>query len=166
MWPFHARITVILAIISLTFVSWNSGLAQGRQAGEIRGTVADATGARMQDVKVTLMNVATGVSETTTTDASGVYDIPFIQPGDYAITFAKDSFKTLTRSGITLHVETISVNATLEVGMASEKVSVVAEAPLLQTETGEKSTTFGSELVSSAPSILSLIHISEPTRPY
>ncbi len=40
------------------------GLAFGQNAntGEIRGTVQDSTGAVVQDVKVTITNVETGVS--------------------------------------------------------------------------------------------------------
>jgi carboxypeptidase family protein/TonB-dependent receptor-like protein len=145
------RSAFIMALWSLSFLGIAVG--QGRQSGEIRGTVTDPSQALLVGVKVAVSNVATGVSLTTTTDTSGIYDVPFVQPGRYDITFAKDNFKTLTRSGITVNLATITVNATLQVGATSEIVSVYGEAPLLQTESTERNTTLTSSLVSSAPSI-------------
>src|ERR1035437_4464143 len=145
------RFAFVLALLISSFL--NRAVAQGRQSGEIRGTVTDQSQAVLPGVKVTATNVSTGVNHVVTTDASGVYDVPFVQPGEYSVTFAKDAFKTLTRSGITLTVETITVNGTLEVGAASERVTVSGDAPLVQTESSEKNTTFTSDAVSSAPSI-------------
>ncbi len=145
------RLALVLALLVSSF--FTRALAQGRQSGEIRGTVTDQSQAVLPGVKVTVANVTTGVNHVGTTDASGVYDVPFVQPGEYSVTFAKDAFKTLTRSGITLTVETITVNGTLEVGATSERVTVSGDAPLVQTESSEKNTTFTSDAVSTAPSI-------------
>jgi hypothetical protein len=146
------RFALILVLL-VSSLLLNRAVAQGRQSGEFRGTVTDQSQALIEGVKVTFTNVATGVSRTATTDASGVYDVPFVQPGDYTVTFAKEAFKTLTRSGITLYLQTITVDATLEVGAASEKVTVIGDAPLVQTESAEKNTTLTAAFVSSAPSI-------------
>ena len=144
---------VSLLVLLLMCILPNLALAQGRQSGEIRGTVTDPSSAVVADVAVTVTNVATGMRLAATTDSSGVYDVPFLQPGEYTVTFARQGFKSLTRSGITLHVETITVNGTLEVGAASERVVVSGDAPLVQTETAAKNTTLTSDFVSSAPSI-------------
>jgi hypothetical protein len=142
------------SVLALLMVSafFHRAVAQGRQSGEIRGTVTDQSQALIQGVTVTVTNVSTGVRLTLTTEASGLYDAPYVQPGEYSVTFAKDSFKTLTRTGITLHVETITVNASLEVGAASEKVSVTGEAPLVQTESAVKNTVLTSRVVTDSPS--------------
>lgn len=148
------RLRSALILVLLVSSLWlNRALAQGRQSGEIRGTATDQSQAVVPGVKVTITNVATGVSTTGTTDSSGLYDVPFLQAGEYSVTFAKDAFKTLTRSGITLTVETITVNGKLEIGAASEKVTVSGDTPLVQTESAEKNTTLTADLVSSAPSI-------------
>lgn len=147
------RLRMALVLILLVPSLLNRAVAQGRQSGEIRGTVTDQSQALIEGVKVTITNVSTGVSRTATTDASGVYDVPFVQPGEYSVSFAKDNFKTFTRTGIVLHVETITVNGALEVGAASEKVLVTAPIPLVQTESGEKNTTLTADFVSAAPSI-------------
>ena len=151
--PFGSKLRFAFVLALLISSFFNRAVAQGRQSGEIRGTVMDQTQALITGVKVTITNVTTGVSHVATTDASGVYDVPFVQPGEYSVTFAKDAFKTLTRSGITLSVETITVNGALEVGAASERVTVSGDAPLVQTESAEKNTTLTAAFVSSAPSI-------------
>ena len=149
---FSFRLGFALVVILLAAApNWLS--AQGRQSGEIRGTVSDQSQAVLQGVKVTISNIATGVSKTVMTDASGLYDLPYLQAGEYTVTFAKDAFRTLTRSGITLSVETITVNGLLEIGATSEKVTVTGDAPLVQTESAEKNTTLTADIVSAAPSI-------------
>jgi len=150
----EARLRYAFILVLFIFsLGLSLAVAQGRQSGEIRGTVTDATGASIQGVTVTIANVGTGVKRAVTTDESGVYDVPFLPPGDYAVTFAKEAFKTLSRSGITLHVETISVNAALQVGATSEKVTVTGDAPLVQTESSERNTTITADVVTAAPSI-------------
>lgn len=150
---FNSKLAISVCLAVLASASWNTAGAQGRQAGEIRGTLSDQTGAFVEGVKVRITNVATGVNLTASSDAAGVYDVPFVQPGQYSVTFAKSGFKTLFRSGITVYLETVTVNATLEVGAIAEKVSVTADAPLVQTESAEKNTTLTADMVSAAPSI-------------
>ncbi len=147
---FKLRLALVVMLLA---VASNWLAAQGRQSGEIRGTVMDQSQAVVQGVKVTITNIATGVSKTVMTDESGLYDAPYLQAGEYTVTFAKVAFKTLTRSGITLRVETITVNGSLEIGATSEKVTVLGDAPLVQTESVEKNTTFTASMVSAAPSI-------------
>ena len=126
---------------------------QSRQSGEIRGTVIDESQAAIPGVTVTITNVLTDVSQKLTTDVTGVYEAPFVQPGEYSITFAKDGFRTYVRKGIVLHVETIKVDATLTVGMVTESVSVTASAPLVQTENAEKSLTLTQQIVLDSPNV-------------
>jgi len=140
-------------LLFFTVVGSSLAAAQGRQAGEVRGTVMDPAGAVLPGVRVIVTNVATGVSVLKTTDGSGVYDIPFLPPGEYSASFAKDGFKTLNRLGITVQVETITLNEQMELGTSLEKISVTADAPLVQTESAEKNTTLTSDVITTAPSI-------------
>jgi hypothetical protein len=143
------RFASILALLISSFFGLAAG--QSRQSGEIRGTVTDQSQAVLPGVKVTITNTSTGVVQTITTDASGVYDAPYVAPGEYSLTFSKDTFKTLVRDGIELHVQTVTINAALDVGMSSEKVTVTATQPDLETETTDTNTRFGTNLVADAP---------------
>ena len=68
-------------------------LAQSTNAGDIRGTVTDLSGALIPGVTVTVTNVATGVSKVFTTNSAGLYDTDSIVTGNYTITFTKDGFR-------------------------------------------------------------------------
>ena len=125
--------------------------AQNSNTGELKGTVMDATGAVVPDVAVSIMNVDTGVVTPTTTNQSGVYDVPFVPPGNYTIKFTKKGFRDFVREGIILHVETLGINVTLELGVSNQEVVVNSAAPLVETETSGQSLDLNSQAVDAAP---------------
>ncbi len=125
--------------------------AQNRNAGELRGTVIDDSGASIPGAIVTLTNVQTGVANAFTTGSDGLYDAPSIEPGTYNVSFSKDGFKKLVRTGIVLHVETITVDAQLQVGSSLQVVNVEATTPVIQTETSDRRTVLTSEAVTELP---------------
>ena len=55
------------------------------QVGGIRGVVADPSGAVIPGVNVTVTNVASGVVQKATTNESGIYAVPFLNPGTYRV---------------------------------------------------------------------------------
>ena len=130
-------------ILPLLLVIFGSGacLAQSINAGDIRGTVTDPTGALIPGVTVTVMNVDTGVSKDYTTNHAGIYDTNSIVPGSYTVTFTKDGFEQLVRGPITLEVGFTTVNGELKVGSTKQQITVTTDVPLMNTETGEQSTT-------------------------
>jgi hypothetical protein len=129
------------------------GFAQNTNSGEIRGTVTDQSGATAPGVSVTILNVDTGVSKELTTNNAGIYDAVSILPGHYQLTFTKPGFEKLVRSGIDLTVGTTTVDAQLTVGGTQAEVQVTAEAPLLQTESGEQSTTLEAQTMQQLPNV-------------
>src|SRR5216683_6457229 len=123
-------------LLMLVILIGGFAFGQNANTGEIKGTVEDSTGAVVGGVNVTITNADTGVSTVTTTNSSGIYDIPSIPTGPYAITFSKAGFKDLVRKGVTLQIQTIAVDATLQIGNASETITVTAEAfPICSVET-------------------------------
>jgi hypothetical protein len=127
--------------------------SQSRQSGEIRGTVTDTSGALIAGVQVIITNVQTGVAQQLTTDSTGVFEAPFVPPGEYSIAFEKDGFQTYVRNGIVLHVETIKVDAALTVGSVSVSVTVTALQPLVQTENAERGLTLSTQVVEDVPNV-------------
>ena len=142
------------ALILLVLLSSYRLASQSKQAGEIRGTVLDTSSAVVADVKVVITNVLTGVSQQITTDSTGVYEAPFVPPGEYSLTFEKDGFKAFVRNGIVLHVETIKVDVVLQVGSVSESMTVTALQPLVQTENAEKGLILSTQAVTDVPNVL------------
>jgi hypothetical protein len=126
-------------------------LAQNANTGEIRGTVQDSTGAVVSGAKVTIINVDTGVSTVTTTTSAGFYDVPSVPTGSYTITFEKTGFKDFVRKGVSLEVQTIGVDATMQVGSINEQIVVTEESPLVETETSGQHVDLGTVAIENAP---------------
>jgi hypothetical protein len=127
-------------------------LSQSRSTGEIRGTVTDPSGALLPGATVTVLNINTGVTSTFVTNGSGLYDTVSTPTGTYQITFEKTGFKKLVRGPITLEVNTITEDARLELGAATEEVRVSAEgAPLLETETAQQASTLTVQTLNDLP---------------
>ena len=61
-------------ILGFLLVASGAALAQGTNSGDVRGTVTDSNGALLPGVKVTVVNVDTGVTKELTTDSAGLYD--------------------------------------------------------------------------------------------
>jgi outer membrane receptor protein involved in Fe transport len=125
--------------------------AQNANTGEIKGSVMDPSGAVVPGATVSIKNVQTGVVTPTTTNQSGLYDVPFLAPGDYTITFSKEGFRSEVREGIALQIATLEVSATLQVGSSTQEVVVNAAAPLIETETSDQHVDINTHEVDTAP---------------
>ena len=130
-----------------------SCLAQAVNAGDIRGTVTDPSGAVIPGVSVSVRNVNTGVVKEFVTNDSGLYDTNSIVTGHYELTFKKDGFETLVRGPITLEVGFFKVDAQLSVGSTAVQVTVTADIPLLDTETGQQETTLNARSMDELPQV-------------
>ena len=128
-------------------------LAQSTNSGDIRGVVTDTSGALIPGTTVTVLNVETGVSKDYVANQDGLYDTSSIVTGTYKVTFTKDGFEKLIRGPITLQVGNTTVNAQLKIGATTEQVTVNTDVPLLQTESGEQSTTLDSKSMSQLPQV-------------
>jgi outer membrane receptor protein involved in Fe transport len=141
------RVSLLLVAALTTSLAF----AQNANTGEIKGTVLDSRDAVIPGVTVTITNVQTGVVTITATNADGIYDRPSIPVGLYKITFSKAGFRTFVREGLSLQIQTISVDATLQVGTVSEEIVVNADAPLVETETSGQHVDISTEAVRTAP---------------
>src|ERR1700756_4865067 len=131
----------------------SAAFAQSTNAGDIRGTVTDPTGALVPDVTVTVLNVETGVSKDFVTNHDGLYDTSSIVTGRYQITFTKNGFNKLVRGPVTIQVGFTSVNAQLKVGSTAQEVVVSSNVPLLETESGQQATTLEAKSMAQLPNV-------------
>ena len=85
---------LFLVVLSLLVVV-SPVLSQTHRAS-LRGTVSDASQAVVQGAKITLTNVATGESRTTTSNDKGEYAIASLAAGVYKLTVESSGFMTFT----------------------------------------------------------------------
>src|SRR5437762_4157215 len=138
-------------LISLIFLSGIAVSAQVTTA-TIAGVVQDASGAVIPGVSITIKNVETGVTRTATSDEGGRYTIPELTVGDYEVEAQLPGFQTEVRSGITLSVgRNAVVNFALMVGQVSDRVTITAEAPLVESTTAAMSSLVDERTIRDLP---------------
>ena len=110
-------------------------LAAGQEfRGTILGRITDPSGAAVAGAAVEVVNTATNAAHRTASDETGDYQVPFLVPGEYSVQVESAGFKRVSRQGIRLATnETLALNFTLEIGAATETITVTASAPLLST---------------------------------
>ena len=119
--------------------------------GTIVGTVSDSNGV-VPSATVTIREVNKGTADTYMTDATGSYTAPFLTPGTYAVEVNVSGFKKWMRDGVVLQVnQRARVDVTLEVGGVEETTTVVAEAPLLRTDSSEVGTVIEERAIKELP---------------
>jgi hypothetical protein len=119
----------------------------------IAGVVKDASGAVLPGVTVEASSpVLIEKVRSAVTDGSGQYRIVDLRAGIYSLTFTLTGFSTVKRDGIELEGSfTAVINADLKVGTVSETITVVAETPLVDTQSVRRQTTIGSDLITAIP---------------
>lgn len=142
---------ILAALVFIALSTAQPVFAQSDRA-TITGTVKDVSSAVVRGVQVRVQNTSTNDVTTTITDKSGDYRVENLPVGNYLVTFSKDGFKTLAHQGVTLLISQVAeIDGELQVGGATETVTVTSEAPLLQTANATVSTNLNSEAVSELP---------------
>ena len=91
-------------------------------------------------VSVVVRNEATNTARTATTNDSGIYRVPVLQPGSYEVEAKLAGFKTLVNFGVVLTIGEIrTVDLQLSLGAISEIVVVSDRRTLLDTEDSQLS---------------------------
>ncbi len=141
---------VTLATICLLLMAMAASAQSDR--GAITGVVTDPTGAVVARAEVIVKNIATGTEYKTGATETGNYTIPSLPAGSYELRVEAPGFKKFILQGVQVQLlQTTRVDAALEVGAATDAVTVQATAPLLQTESAEQSTNISGRLFNSMP---------------
>ena len=145
--------TSMRSLFAATFLALCAmiAFAQGDR-GTITGTVTDPAGAVVANAMIEARNVATGTVYQAATTETGNYTFAELPFGTYEVSVTVPGFKKFIRQNLTVQVaQTLRVDVTLEVGSASEAVTVSAEASMLKTESGDVSTNVNVESLDQLP---------------
>src|SRR6267154_3729603 len=145
--PFVLALSVALSAVCLAA----PGLAQ-TTFGTILGTVTDPSGAVMPNVTIMVTNEGENISHNVTSDAQGNYQAENLKAGKYTVTAQVSGFKEETVKDILLIArQTVRVDVKLVMGTAAERVTVVANPELINTESQTISSSFDSNEVLELP---------------
>jgi hypothetical protein len=138
-------------VLLLGVLAVSSALAQ-TDRGTITGTITDSSGAVIPGAAVHARNTGTGAEYETVATSTGNYTLPSLPAGTYDLTVTANGFSTYNQHGIGVEVvQTLRVDVALQVGSASESVTVTADAGLLRTENAEISHNLSTERVDALP---------------
>ncbi|HEY1338865.1 MAG TPA: carboxypeptidase regulatory-like domain-containing protein [Bryobacteraceae bacterium] len=138
---------------ALTAVLFLAAPAPGQEfRATITGTVSDPSGAPVPGVQVQAKNVDTSAVATVGTNEAGVYTIPFLLPGTYNVTATVQGFKQAIHEKVEVHAgDKVQVDLKLEVGTATESVTVTAESEQLRTATASMGQTINTSEARDLP---------------
>jgi hypothetical protein len=120
--------------------------------GSIVGIVTDAQGSPTPGVVLTATNTGTGFKAEVTTDADGAYVFRNLLPGTYDVTATLTGFRVHEEKAIAVNAgNPVRINVTLQVGTVSERVEVVSETTLLQTDKADLNTVLTSKEITNLP---------------
>src|SRR5215472_14242148 len=141
--------SVVLAmVLCLLCTGWLSA----SPVGSIAGTVRDASGAFMPNVKVSLTNTATNARLETNTDANGEFQFPQLAPATYSLAVEAKGFKRAISTALVQVDQITHAEFNMEVGDVSQSVQVEAAAPLLETDKSTISSVVDSRTIANIPS--------------
>jgi hypothetical protein len=145
-------VALALAFAAMASVAYAQG-GGASTTGTIQGRVADASGAVLPGVTVTISSPSLiGGAQTQVTNDQGNYRFPAVAPGTYTVQFELVGFNTLRREGIQVTLGfTANVNGDLAVAALQETVTVTGESPLIDTSTTRVQQNYKLEELNSLP---------------
>lgn len=126
--------------------------AQTYTEGALAGTVFDSTGAVVPGASISIVNNGTNAEISLKSDGSGYYKAPEVPPGTYTVTITGPGFETFKEVGVIVVVnEVTEVSPHMVTGAATTNVEVTGEAPVLNFESPEISSTLSTHDLQDIP---------------
>lgn len=149
----YLRTALVLALSAFACLLISVPASAQSVYGSIFGTVTDSSGAAVPNATITVIDVAKGTVVTTTSNASGDYNVPHLIPDTYNLKVTAKGFKIFEATGVPVQADTAPrIDPTLNVGAENTTVEVNADSvPELKTDRADVSTVFNEQQVSSLP---------------
>jgi len=122
--------------------------------GRVQGDVRDPSGALVAGASVTLSNDNTGVRAEKSTNEMGHYMFDFVTPGHYTVSVTAAGFREFVQKNVLVEVGgDVTVNAAVQVGNATEAITVEASPVSVEFNTSTMSNTVDMRMADSLPVI-------------
>src|SRR5260370_5256283 len=144
------RLVLILAVVAS--LTPPQALAQGETTSAIVGQVRDTSNAVVPGATVTIANPETGLRRSATTDEAGRFNFPQLKPGTYSVRVEAQGFEPRQNDNVVSGLgQKQTVDFTLKVARSNETVEVNSEAPLINPENANTSTTLNTSALENLP---------------
>ena len=146
--------TMIRLTLTATLCAGFAALANGQSStqGAIGGTVSDATGAVVSGAAITIRNVGTNAEVHLTSDSSGFFKAPLLEPGSYTVTVSAATFSEFRNKAVVVQVgQQTNVSPRLATGETSTVVDVTAEVPVLNFDSPDMTANINERALDNIP---------------
>ena len=141
-----------LFVLSVACLLPGEAQGQGETTSAIVGQVRDTTNAVVPGATVTIANLATGLRRSAKTDDAGRFNFPQLKPGIYSVKVEAQGFEPRQNNNVVSSLgQKQAVDFTLEVARSNETVEVSSEAPLINPENANTSTTLNTPALEDLP---------------
>src|SRR3954452_1096555 len=145
------RIKPVLLFLALCLVT--APLMSQVFTASLSGLVTDQSGAALPGATLRIRNLETNDTREVTSGPDGHYSAPQLRPGAYEVMVDAKGFKRFVQPGLTLIAsQAAELNPRMEIGEASQRVEVSASAPVLDTQSADKSVTLETKQIIDLPS--------------
>src|SRR6266852_6683918 len=144
----------LLRFLSFSLFLTFSGITAQAQSdrGTIAGTVLDSSGGVVANANVTATDSATGATYSATTGPTGGFRLYDLRVGVYGVSVSAPGFKTVDKTGVVVQINSVSsLDFSLQPGDVKETLTVIADAPGLQTESSEIGTVVDKRQIQDLP---------------
>ena len=139
-----------VAAIVLILVKFAQG--QGETTSAIVGSVIDPAGAAISGAMVTVTNLENGLKRSVKTDDSGRFSFPQLKPGIYSVQAEADRFEPQQNNSVSARLgQAQTVDFKLNIASASATIQVQEQAPLINPENPNTSTTLNARTLEDLP---------------
>jgi hypothetical protein len=141
------------SVLAFLLITASAGALRAQSTNaSLSGRVTDPSKAVVAGAKVAAINVGTNVRYEGATNGSGEYYLTNLPPGDFRLEIEKTGFKKLIKPDVNLHVQdALAIDFEMTLGSASERITVEADAPLVNTESAAVSTVIDRTFVENIP---------------
>ncbi|MGD9629489.1 MAG: TonB-dependent receptor [Pyrinomonadaceae bacterium] len=146
----RSKFTAMFTALFIGLAASSAAFAQA--TGTLTGSIADANGALIPGVNVTIKNAATNLTRNTTTNDAGRWTANLLPVGTYTISFEKDGFKRSQTQNVAVEASVAHiVDIVLDVGSTDVFVDVTSDQPLVQSESATVARQISGEEVTKIP---------------
>ena len=140
---------LVLTVVCLLRVG---ALAQGETTSAIVGEVRDTTNAAVPGATVTITSRDNGLKRSAQTDGAGRFNFPQLRPDTYSVRVEAPGFEPQQIDNVAAGLgQKQSVDFTLRVARSNETVEVISEAPIINPENANTSTTLDAPALEDLP---------------
>jgi len=146
----HFFLSTILFVFGFSFLTIDAVAQSDR--GTISGTILDSSGGVVEGATVTAKGIETGTVYDAVSTSTGAYHFANLVLGHYNLSVTAKGFKVSTLTGVEVRVNsTTSLDITLQAGDVQETVTVLADAPTVESNTSEIGTVVSAREIVELP---------------